>query len=116
MLILSIYNFPSLEQNITHCLNSEKVGVFSGTGFIVDSVEGIIATNYHIAGTSPQQVKVTFENGESTEALVLHYDVWHDFAFYKVNVENLHFVLQEAKLGESFSLEGKVLEIFRYIL
>jgi S1-C subfamily serine protease len=101
----------NIEQNITHCLNSEKVGVFSGTGFIVDAAEGVIATNYHIAGTSPQQVKVTFENGESTEALVLHYDVWHDFAFYKVNVENLHFVLQEAKLGESFSLEEQA-EVF----
>jgi S1-C subfamily serine protease len=101
----------NIEQNITHCLNSEKVGVFSGTGFIVDAQEGIIATNYHIAGTSPQQVKITFENGESTEALVLHYDVWHDFAFYKVNVNILNFPLQEAKLGESFSLEEQA-EVF----
>jgi S1-C subfamily serine protease len=101
----------NIEQNITHCLNSEKVGVFSGTGFIVDAAEGIIATNYHIAGTSPQQVKITFENGESTEALVLHYDVWHDFAFYKVDVKSLNFPLQEAKLGESFSLEEQA-EVF----
>jgi len=101
----------NIEQNITHCLNSEKVGVFSGTGFIVDAAEGIIATNYHIAGTSPQQVKITFENGESTEALVLHYDVWHDFAFYKVNVNNLTFPLQEAKLGNSFTLEEQA-EVF----
>jgi len=101
----------NIEQNITHCLNSEKVGVFSGSGFIVDAAEGIIATNYHIAGTSPQQVKITFENGESTEALVLHYDVWHDFAFYKVDVNTLHFPLQEAKLGDSFSLEEQA-EVF----
>jgi S1-C subfamily serine protease len=101
----------NIEQNITHCLNSEKVGVFSGTGFIVDAAEGIIATNYHIAGTSPQQVKVTFENGESTEALVLHYDAWHDFAFYKVKVNTLNFSLQEAKLGESFGLEEQA-EVF----
>jgi len=92
-------------------LNSEKVGVFTGTGFIVDASEGIIATNYHIAGTSPQQVKITFENGESTEALVLHYDVWHDFAFYKVDVSTLHFPLQEAKLGDSFTLEEQA-EVF----
>lgn len=36
------------EQNISHALNSEKVGVFTGTGFIVDKNEGIIATNYHV--------------------------------------------------------------------
>lgn len=101
----------NIEQNISHALNSEKVGVFTGTGFIVDKNEGIIATNYHITGTSPQQVKITFENGESTEAVVLHYDAWHDFAFYKCNPKLLNFPLEEATLGDSFSLEEQA-EVF----
>jgi len=101
----------NIEQNITHNLNSEKVGVFSGTGFIVNAKEGIIATNYHIVGSGPQQVKITFENGESTEANVLYYDCWHDFAFYKIDPKSISFELQEAKFGSSFTLEEQA-EVF----
>jgi S1-C subfamily serine protease len=64
----------NIEQNVSQPLNSEKSGVFAGTGFIVDSKLGIIVSNFHIVGSSPQQVKITFENGESCDAVTLHYD------------------------------------------
>jgi S1-C subfamily serine protease len=95
----------NIEQNVSHPLNSEKAGVFAGTGFIVDSKMGVIATNFHIVGSSPQQVKITFENGESCGAVSLHYDAWHDFAFYRFDPKSVCFEVEEAVLGDSFNLE-----------
>ena len=40
------------EQNVYYALNTEKVGVFKGTGFIVDQERGIIATNFHVTTLS----------------------------------------------------------------
>jgi S1-C subfamily serine protease len=76
-------------KSVINGLNVQAAGIAQGTGFIVDAKEGIIATNKHVAGTSPSQIKITFENGESTQARLLHYDAWHDFAFYKIEVEKL---------------------------
>ncbi|MFQ5897856.1 MAG: trypsin-like peptidase domain-containing protein [Candidatus Methylomirabilia bacterium] len=95
----------NVETSVSNALNAESVGRFLGTGFIVDAKSGIIATNRHVATTSPSQVKITFDNGESTEARPLHYDIYHDFAFYQVDVSKLNFPLQEVRLGSSFKLE-----------
>lgn len=95
----------TVHTSISHGLNAEGPGRFGGTGFIVDAQLGIIATNRHVAHTSPSQAKVVFDNGESAEAHVLHYDAHHDFAFYKVDVSRVKFPLVAAELGSSFSLK-----------
>jgi len=63
-----------------------------------------VATNAHIAGVSPCQIKVTFENGERCEARILYTDDWHDFAFVKLSLEEVEWPLVEAKMGASFAL------------
>ena len=95
----------NVDTSVSRALNAESVGHFRGTGFIVDAKTGIIATVRHLTKTSPSQVKITFENGESTEGRLLHYDIYHDVAFYQVNVAKLTFPLQEVQLGSSFALK-----------
>ncbi|MFQ5930193.1 MAG: trypsin-like peptidase domain-containing protein [Acidobacteriota bacterium] len=94
----------NVQTSVSHALNTERVGKFAGTGFIVDASSGIIATNRHVATTSPSQVKITFENGESAKARALHYDIYHDFAFYQLDVSKLNFPLKGVQLGSSFKL------------
>lgn len=63
-----------------------------------------MATNAHIAGNSPCQIHVTFENGERCEGRVLYVDNWHDFAFIKLSMEEVDWPLAEAKMGSSYEL------------
>lgn len=95
----------NIEISVVHGLGMQAPGIAAGTGFIVDAKEGIVATNKHVAGISPSQVKITFENGESTDAKELYYDAWHDFAFYKLDPKKLGFKLEQAAFGSSFKLK-----------
>lgn len=71
---------------------------------MVDSKRGIVATNAHVAGVSPAQVRCTFENGERCEARVFYTDAWHDFSFLKINMEEIDWPLSQAELATSFDL------------
>ncbi|MDD5627562.1 MAG: trypsin-like peptidase domain-containing protein [Elusimicrobia bacterium] len=94
----------NIERSWTVGLNSEGSGRGRASGFIVDAARGIIATNHHVAGSGPSLFKIVFANGQSTDARLLHYDPWHDFAFLKVEPGRLGFPLREAALGDSFAL------------
>lgn len=95
----------SLEISVQHGLNSEAPGKRSGTGFLVDARRGIIATNRHVAGTSPARIKVVFEDGRTAEARPWHYDAWHDFAFLKIEPEDLGPGLKAVRFGDSWALK-----------
>lgn len=95
----------NVEKSLTVGLNLEAAGRFRASGFIVDAKRGILATNRHVSGSSPAQYKIVFENGQSTEARLLHYDAWHDFAFLKIDSEKLGFALQEAPLDDFSALK-----------
>ena len=95
----------NVEKSSSVGLNGESPGQSKATGFIVDAKRGIIATNRHVTGTSPCRVKVVFENGQSAEARLLHYDPWHDFGFFQIDPRKLDFPLQEAVLGSSTGLK-----------
>jgi len=49
--------------------------------------------------------KIVFENGQSTDARLLHYDAWHDFALFKIDPLSIDFPLREVPLGDSFALQ-----------
>lgn len=85
-------------------LGFDEAGTRDGTGFIIDAERGIIATNRHLASTSPAHVKITFIDGSSVEGKVLYYDYYHDFAFVQFDVSAVTADLQEARLGSSFAL------------
>lgn len=86
-------------------LGLDRPGTRHGTGFIVDAQRGIIATNRHIASTSPAHIRITFLDGSSTEGNVLYYDYYHDFAFIQFDVSSVTFPLREATLGSSLDLQ-----------
>lgn len=95
----------NVQRSWTVGINSEGSGRFGASGFIVDAKRGIIATNHHVAGSGPSVFKIVFENGQSTEARLLHYDAWHDFAFLKIDPAQPGFPLQEVSLGDSSELQ-----------
>lgn len=95
----------NVERSATVALNTDQAGRAKASGFIVDARRGIIATNRHVAGTGPSLVKIVFENGQSTNARLLHYDAWHDFAFLRIDPPSVDFQLREVRLGDSFALQ-----------
>ena len=63
----------------------EETNSWTGTGFINDKKNGYIITNTHIVGlASIGTYFVTFYNGEQTEAKLIYYDIWQDYAVLKV--------------------------------
>jgi S1-C subfamily serine protease len=99
----------NIEQSVEYALRQEKVGVFTGTGFVVYLSKSIalVATNEHLSGISPQQVKLTFENGATCEAQgPVWVDPWHDLSFYKFNPAELEYEeLACAEIGSSLTLQ-----------
>lgn len=95
----------NIEISVQHGLNAETSGKRTGTGFIVDAERGIIATNRHVVGTSPGQIKIVFEDGSTAQARQWFYDVWHDFAFIKLEPDPERPPLKALRLGDSFALK-----------
>lgn len=60
----------------------------SGSGFVIDSENGYIATNHHVIANG-DQVKVLFYNGEQYDATVVGSDVTTDLAVLVCDAENL---------------------------
>lgn len=79
---------------------TETKGTSFATGFVVDAERGIIATNRHVTGTSPANIKINFHDGSFTEAHILYYDPTHDFGFYKIDPAEVDFELQAVRLGK----------------
>lgn len=95
----------NLEVSTQHGLESDTTGRRKGSGFIVDAKRGIIATNRHVVGTSPSHIKIVFEDGDTAEGSLWHYDVWHDFAFVRIKPETRKIGLKAVRLGDSFKLK-----------
>lgn len=95
----------NLEVSTQHGLESNTTGRRKGSGFIVDAKRGIIATNRHVVGTSPSHIKIVFEDGDTAEGSLWHYDAWHDFAFVRIKPETRKKDLEAVRLGDSFKLK-----------
>jgi len=75
-------------------------GVFSGTGFIIDS-EGIILTNYHVINFT-NEISVQLKDGTIYPvSSILYQDKNRDFSLIKIDAKNLYAV----NLGDSDLLE-----------
>lgn len=58
---------------------------WSGTGFVVDLKNGLIATNHHVTGNMAVcSYEVKFSDGTTTEAKLKYFDPLLDFAFLQV--------------------------------
>ncbi|AAU03661.1 S1C family serine protease [Rickettsia typhi] len=83
---------------------------WTGTGFINDKNNGYIITNTHVVGgASIGTYFVTFYNGEQTEAKLIYYDIWQDYAILKVESKDIPVsAMQIAFTSELPKLNQKV--------
>jgi len=58
----------------------DEPGAFQGAGFVVDAARGWILTNAHVAGRSPTNLKVAFEDGKLIPAKRVYVDPYLDVA------------------------------------
>ncbi len=71
-----------------------------GSGFVIDSENGYIATNHHVIEEG-DEIKVVFYNGQEFEAKIVGSDATTDLAVLHVDVKNL----PEVSLGDSSKLK-----------
>jgi len=89
-------------------------GNFKGTGFIADKKAGLVITNAHVV--TPASIGIyytTFFNGKQSEAKLLYYDSWQDFAILKIDPKefpedskNIAFAKEAPKLGQEVFIVG----------
>ena len=89
-------------------------GGWQGTGFVVDKASGLIVTNAHVSGVANvASYFVTFHNGKQTEARLVYYDLWQDFAilqfdskFLPPSVEQIIFTNDPVAVGDEVFIVG----------
>ena len=87
-------------------LAGDLPGNTAATAFVVDAARGWIATNRHVCGISPATFKVTFYDGEVTNAVhLLYYDPWHDLAILRVDTAAVQIPLRETPRGDTKELQ-----------
>jgi S1-C subfamily serine protease len=80
---------------------SEKRGVATGSGIVIDS-NGTILTNYHVIENAVK-VQVSFEKGQNVEAKVIGKDPSDDLAILRIPTDGL--TLHPLTLGDSSKVE-----------
>ena len=98
--------FQEAELDENGNIQSEKVQIGGGSGFII-SKDGLIVTNRHVVEDEDAQYTVITNDGEELEAEVLAKDTLSDFAVLKLTesdknkIKNLDYV----ELGDSDNLQ-----------
>lgn len=83
-------------------------GNFKGTGFIADKKSGLVVTNAHII--SPASIGiyyVNFFNGKQSEAKLLYYDSWQDFAILKIDPSEFPDDAQDIPFSKDLPKRGQ---------
>lgn len=91
-----------------------NIGIFYGSGFIVNKSLGIIATNKHVVNSSNiNDTIVTFYNGREFKAKLIYSDPLSDFSFLQVSTEDIptnaiEFVLSKElpKINDQVTIIG----------
>jgi len=73
-------------------------GQATGSGFVIDSGNGTILTNYHVV-ESAVKVMVSFEHGKAVEAKVIGKDPSNDLAVLRIPTDGI--TLHQLVLGDS---------------
>lgn len=92
----------------------QNTGSWSGTGFIVDNKNGYLITNNHVVGKGAVGTYfITFHNGQQTEAKLVYYDMYADFAILQINpkdfpeqIETIEFTNQMPQIGSDVFIVG----------
>jgi serine protease Do len=76
----------------------DRKGVFLGAGFIVDRERGWIATNAHVIGRNPSEIKIRFKGGDYLLAKPVYIDEFIDFAVIGIAPDKLPTYATSAKI------------------
>tara|TARA_E500000331_G_scaffold60430_1_gene54892 strand:- start:941 stop:2335 length:1395 start_codon:yes stop_codon:yes gene_type:complete len=76
----------------------DRKGVFLGAGFIVDRERGWIATNAHVIGRNPSEIKIRFKGGDYLFAKPVYIDDFIDFAVIGIAPDELPTYATAAKI------------------
>lgn len=89
-------------------------GSWQGTGFIADKKNGYLVTNTHVVGrASIGNYYITFYNGQQTDARLVYYDEYVDFAILKIDpkyfpesITDIEFTKEIPAVGEEVFVVG----------
>ncbi|KAI9248628.1 hypothetical protein BY458DRAFT_590590 [Sporodiniella umbellata] len=95
-------------------LDTELPGVFTASGFIVDSKRGIIISNRHVVSIAPLSAQAVLCNYEEIDLVPIYRDPIHDFGFFKYDTTRVRFLdipgiqlyPQGAKIGQDIRVVG----------
>jgi len=87
---------------------------WKGTGFVVNKTKGLILTNAHVVGRGTVGTYLlAFYDGVRTDAKLLYYDPWLDYAFLQVPPEDIpgdtteiKFSAQNPRMGQAVFMIG----------
>lgn len=89
-----------------------RMGKATGSGFVIDSENGYLLTNYHVVKDSTD-IAITLKNGDSYTAKLIGGDEINDVAVLKVDAKNLKHVTvgnsDNVKVGEDVLIIGNPL-------
>ncbi|KAI7827921.1 hypothetical protein BX661DRAFT_163082 [Kickxella alabastrina] len=69
--------------------DTDSLGVFLGTGFVVDAQKGLIISNRHVMRPGPSYHKATFFNNVEVFLQPFYYDPMHDFSIFRYDPAEL---------------------------
>ncbi len=75
---------------------------WSGTGSVLCKIKGIILTNAHVSGRAIiGKHDIIFQDGTRTDAKLIYYDPWLDFAFLKVDPKQIPKEVKELNFSKN---------------
>ena len=78
-----------VKTRIETAVGDDTTGVFSGTGFVVDTERGWIVTNRHVVGESPSHIQVSLKGQPYIDAEKVYVDPYIDVAILAAPINGL---------------------------
>jgi pro-apoptotic serine protease NMA111 len=104
----------SIRSRVRVAMGRDEVGTLEGTGFLIDSGRGLIATNRHVAGEGVVlDLEVGLPDGSFLPAQRVYADPLHDFAFLRfdprgaaADLAAIRIADREPVVGEEIRMVG----------
>ncbi|KAF7724482.1 hypothetical protein EC973_000932 [Apophysomyces ossiformis] len=92
----SIRAVVSIKSRKVYSFDSDEIGNYIATGFVVDAARGIVLTNRHVVSPGPIVAQAVLDNYEEVELKPIYRDPVHDFGFMQFDPSKVKFMELEA--------------------
>jgi S1-C subfamily serine protease len=89
---ISINAIVSIRCNQVRNFDTEQVGAYDATGFIVDAHNGIILSNRHVVNPGPIVATATLADYEEVAVWPCYRDPVHDYGFFRFDPNKVKFM------------------------